>query len=124
MWISVAHSRLGLTTPQAYRAEDFEKAAATYRELSGDLSDAQDEEYDLRINSAAVDAQLEWAGRGQTVQKKKPAREDLEAFETAYNAACCSIARGELAQAEVCLRRAKGPHRTPYLGGMPNYLHC
>ena len=40
--------------------------------------------------------------------KKKPGREDLEAFETAYNAACGSIARGELGQGEVLLKRAKG----------------
>ena len=44
------------------------------------------------------------------MQKKKPVREDLEAFETAYNAACESIARGELGQGEVWLKRAKGNH--------------
>ena len=33
--------------------------------------------------------------------------EDMEAFETAYNAACQSIARDELGQAEVLLKRAK-----------------
>jgi signal recognition particle subunit SRP72 len=66
-----------------------------------------DEEYDIRINSGAVDAQLEWSGQGELAQKKKPSREDLEVFETAYNAACGSIARGELAQGEVCLKRAK-----------------
>jgi len=66
-----------------------------------------DEEYDIRINSGAVDAQLEWSGKGELAQKKKPSREDLEVFETAYNAACGSIARGELAQGEVCLKRAK-----------------
>lgn len=42
------------------------------------------------------------------MQKKKPGREDLEAFETAYNAACGSIARGELGQGEVLLKRARG----------------
>lgn len=42
------------------------------------------------------------------MQKKKPAREDLEAFETAYNAACGFIARGELGQGEVLLKRARG----------------
>ena len=67
----------------------------------------QDVEADLKVNSSAVDVQLEWAGKGELVQKKKPEREDLEAFETAYNAACGSIARGELAQGEVCLKRAK-----------------
>lgn len=34
----------------------------------------------------------------------------MEAFETAYNAACGSIARSELRQAEVLLKRAKGAH--------------
>ena len=42
------------------------------------------------------------------MRKKKPGREDVEAFETAYNAACGSIARGELRQGEVLLKRAKG----------------
>jgi signal recognition particle subunit SRP72 len=50
---------------------------------------------------------LEWNGQGELAQKKKPTREDLEAFETAFNAACGSISRGELAQADVCLKRAK-----------------
>lgn len=53
-----------------------------------------------------MDAQLEWSGQGELAQKKKPAREDLDAFETAYNAACASIARGEFAQGEICLKRA------------------
>ena len=68
----------------------------------------KDEEYDIKINSGAVDAQLEWTGRGDLAQKKKPEREDLEVFETAYNAACGSISRGEFAQGLVCLKRAKG----------------
>ena len=38
----------------------------------------------------------------------KAEREDLEVFETAYNTACISIARGELGQAEVLLKRARG----------------
>ena len=63
---------------------------------------------DLRINSSATDAQLEWKAQGHLAQKRKPTREDLEVFETAYNAACASIARDELGQSEVLLRRAKG----------------
>ena len=62
---------------------------------------------DLRINTGATYAQLEWAGRASADAPQKPAREDMEAFETAYNAACQSIARDELGQAEVLLRRAK-----------------
>ena len=60
------------------------------------------------MNRWAVDAQLQWQGRGDLVVNKRPGREDLEAFETTYNAACASIARGELGQAEVLLKRAKG----------------
>ena len=68
----------------------------------------KDEENDIRINGAATHAQLEWTGNGGLVQKKKPGREDLEAFQTAYNAACGSISRGELEQGLVLLKRAKG----------------
>lgn len=90
-----------------YRLEHFDKAGEIYKSLAGSKAEAQDEESDLRINSSAVDAQLTWKGLGHLAQKKKPAREDLEAFETAYNAACGSIARGELGQGDVLLRRAK-----------------
>lgn len=89
----------------AYRSENFAQAARVYRELAS--QPVESEEYDIRINSGAVDAQLEWTGQGELAQKKKPTREDLEVFETAFNAACGSIARGELAQGEVCLKRAK-----------------
>jgi signal recognition particle subunit SRP72 len=66
------------------------------------------EAHDLRINRGAVDAQLQWTGNHDEVHNKRHGREDLEAFETTYNAACGSIARGELGQAEVLLKRAKG----------------
>ncbi|TKA29843.1 hypothetical protein B0A50_03207 [Salinomyces thailandicus] len=89
----------------SYRKEDFRRAAELYQQLAVQLED--DAEADLRINGGATDAQLEWAGCGELVQRKKPGREDLDAFETAYNAACSSIARGELGQAEVLLRRTR-----------------
>ena len=76
-----------------------------YKELANNA--VEQEAFDININSGAVDAQLEWNGQGELAQKKKPTREDLEAFETAFNAACGSISRGELAQADVCLKRAK-----------------
>lgn len=91
----------------SYRSEDFANAAALYRNLVGSQAAIENEENDLRINCGAADAQLEWTRRGDLVQKKKPGREDLEAFETAYNAACGSIARGELGQGEVLLKRAR-----------------
>lgn len=89
----------------SYRIEDFAKASELYQRLAADLD--EDAEADLRINSGATDAQLEWSGSGDLVTKKKPERADLEAFETAYNAACGSIARGELGQGEVLLKRAR-----------------
>ncbi|KAF2629345.1 hypothetical protein BU25DRAFT_438860 [Macroventuria anomochaeta] len=89
----------------AYRSENFAQAAKVYKELANHPVDH--EAFDININSGAVDAQLEWTGQGELAQKKKPTREDLEAFETAFNAACGSISRGELAQGEVCLKRAK-----------------
>lgn len=88
-----------------YRTEDFARAAELYRHLSARQD--QDAEADLRVNSAAVEAQLQWSGKGELAQNTKSSREDLEAFETAYNAACGSIARGELGQAEVLLKRAR-----------------
>lgn len=88
----------------SYRTEDFARAADLYGQLAQSLDG--DAEADLRINGAAVDAQLEWNGRGDLARRKKAGREDLEAFETAYNAACGSIARGELKQGEMLLKRA------------------
>lgn len=93
---------------QSYRLEEFAHAAELYKNLSTSQAAFVDEVNDLRVNSGATDAQLEWKRQGHLVQKKKPGREDLEAFETAYNAACGSIARGELGQGEVLLKRAKG----------------
>ncbi|KAL8932403.1 MAG: hypothetical protein Q9211_006333 [Gyalolechia sp. 1 TL-2023] len=91
----------------SYRIEDFEHSAQLYDDLRKTHAPIDNEENDIRINSGATDAQLEWSGHGDIVQRKKPGREDLEAFELAYNAACASIARGELAQGEVLLRRSQ-----------------
>ncbi|KAK4143763.1 uncharacterized protein C8A04DRAFT_12043 [Dichotomopilus funicola] len=94
----------------AYRTEQFDQAAATYRELGVDDNGANyGEENDLRINLSAADAQLEWQGKGWAVpeQEKQPAREDLEAFETAYNAACGCISRGDFGKAVVFLKRSR-----------------
>lgn len=93
---------------QSYRLEDFEHSARVYNELRQNHGPIDNEENDVRINASATDAQLEWSGHGDLVQRKKPGREDLEAFELAYNAACASIARGELGQGEVLLKRSQG----------------
>ena len=85
------------------------QAAEIYKGLTENRQTAiENEENDLRINGSATDAQLEWKRQGDSMQKKKATREDLEAFETAYNAACTCIARGELNQAEFLLKRANG----------------
>ena len=46
-----------------YRIEDFERAAELYKQLSA--RHEQDVEADLKVNSSAVDVQLEWAGKGE-----------------------------------------------------------
>jgi signal recognition particle subunit SRP72 len=68
---------------------------------------AANEANDLRINIAAVDAQLEWSAMGHLASSRKPQKDDMQGFERAYNAACACIAREELGQAEVLLNRAK-----------------
>lgn len=88
-----------------YRSEAFLEAASLYDELKDGIP--PHEEQDLRINKGAVEAQLTWQGKGDRVHKKRPDREDLEAFETAFNAACGSVARGEFGQADVLLKRAR-----------------
>lgn len=93
----------------AYRAERFDEALSLYDELMRDVEGGNvGEDTDLKINLLAAHAQLEWQGRGDLVpeKSKKPGREDLEAFETAYNAGCGCVARGDLAKASILLKRA------------------
>jgi len=94
----------------AYRSDKFEKAAAIYQDLASEDAEKQyGEESDLRINLSATNAQLEWQGKGGVVPEaqKQPGREDLEAFETAYNAACGCISRGDFSRAAVLLKRSR-----------------
>lgn len=93
---------------QSYRAEKFHRTADLYEELSRDGALSANEGNDLRINSWAADAQLQWKGYPEAVRHSRATRDDLEAFETVYNAACLSIAKGEFGQAELLLKRAKG----------------
>lgn len=90
-----------------YRGEQFEKSSERYDALARQAS-AYQETNDLRINRSANDAQLHWEGKGHLVHKKKLDREDLEQFETTYNAACGYVAKGELKQAALLLSRARG----------------
>lgn len=73
-----------------------------------DKAPFDNEDNDLRINTWATTAQLLWKRKGNSEGLKRPTREDLEAFETTYNAACASIAMGDIRQGEHLLKRAKG----------------
>lgn len=88
-----------------YRLEDSTATSDLYKRLRGQKIPS--EEFDLRVNQGAIDAQSHWLGLSDVSSARKLGREDLEAFETAYNAACGSIARGEYGQAEVLLKRSK-----------------
>ncbi|OAT01679.1 signal recognition particle subunit SRP72, variant [Blastomyces dermatitidis ER-3] len=92
---------------QTYRAENFRRTAEVYKELSTENPAFVGEKNDLRINSRAADAQLQWSGLASQVDNTRPSREELESFETTYNVACGAIGRGELETGEVLLRRAK-----------------
>ncbi|KAI0140558.1 hypothetical protein GGR57DRAFT_487774 [Xylariaceae sp. FL1272] len=99
----------------AYRAEQWPDAAAIYRRLAiNDDSDDHDaglagEENDVNINLLATNAQLQWSRHGDLLpdSDSPPSREHLDAFETAYNAACAHIARADFAMASVLLKRAR-----------------
>lgn len=91
---------------QSYRLENFERSALLYHDLAQSHAPIDNEENDIKINGGAADSQLEWSRQGHLVQRKKATREDL--FETAYNAACASIARGDLDQGDVLLKRSRG----------------
>ncbi|PGH21656.1 hypothetical protein AJ80_03089 [Polytolypa hystricis UAMH7299] len=91
----------------AYRAEAFHRSAEIYAALLAEEAELSQERNDLRINSRAALAQLHWTGQSSGVSEERPSREDLEAFETTYDLACGAIARGELDQGALLLRRAK-----------------
>ncbi|OKL59154.1 hypothetical protein UA08_05957 [Talaromyces atroroseus] len=91
----------------SYRAEDFANAATIYQGLFESPRALGNEYNDLRINSWASEAQRLWQRERDSARARKPEREDLETFETCYNVACASLARGDLKQGEILLRRAK-----------------
>ncbi|PQE21645.1 signal recognition particle protein [Rutstroemia sp. NJR-2017a WRK4] len=88
----------------AYRAERFEDAGKIYEGLMRGRAEIEGEEMDLRINGLAVNAQLSWQGRSKGEEIKN---EDMEAFETAYNAACGCIAREDYKKGAILLKRAR-----------------
>lgn len=81
-----------------------------YKELVEDgKALVPNEDYDLKVNRNATEAQLLWAG--EAVSKRKITGEELAQFETAYNAACIHIARNEFPQALMLLKKARGMQR-------------
>lgn len=98
-----------LAAQVAYRAGKFPDAADAYHHLLTGPGGLAGEENDLNINLLATNAQLEWNGFGHLLreQERQPSRDHLEAFETAYNAACTCIARGDFNRASVFLKRAQ-----------------
>lgn len=84
-----------------YRLEKSVRVLELYQDITKD--GLRDEELDLRINVGAAEAQRQWLGEASV---NRPGANDLQQFETAYNAACSSIARREFAQAEILLKRA------------------
>jgi len=69
--------------------------------------EAPNEAGDLRVNATATDAQLAWSGKQHLVGDKKTSREDLDVFESTFNAACLCIATNKFGQAAVLLKRAR-----------------
>ena len=64
------------------------------------------EDYDLKVNRNATEAQLVWSGA--QVGKRNLSGGDLGQFETAYNAACIHVARTEFPQGLMLLKKARG----------------
>ena len=93
---------LHLEAQAQYRLENSQRVLEIYRKLQQDR--LAEEDYDIKVNLAGAEAQSQW--RGSTVSRR-PGAEDLQQFETAYNAACGSIARQEFPQAEMLLKRAR-----------------
>jgi signal recognition particle subunit SRP72 len=86
--------------------ENFQEAMNVYKGLHSNQETIQ-QQNDLRINASAVDAQLEWQGLGYLASNRTVQKDDMQAFERAYNAACGSIARSKFQEAEILLARAK-----------------
>lgn len=98
-----------LAAQVAYRAEKFENTVGIYPKLLSEDDGGGGEENDIKINLLAGVSQLEWQGKGYFVDGKwkQPTREDLDVFETAYNAACACLARWDFARAAILLKRAR-----------------
>jgi len=103
---STQHSRGAqhIILQAAYRAEDWEAAIQAHEALS--KSTVAKEDFDLRVNKLAVDAEGLWLEQISKSAVPRAKTDDLSAFETAYNSACISVSKGQLAEADVLLKRA------------------
>lgn len=90
----------------AYRAEDWPTAIQAYTALTRNSDDNSTESFELRVNKLALDAEGLWLLELAPSNVGRPTTDDLASFETAYNAACMSIARGHLGEADMLLKRA------------------
>ncbi|EPS38313.1 hypothetical protein H072_7967 [Dactylellina haptotyla CBS 200.50] len=90
-----------------YRAENFQSAIDLYEELSKLPPLVENEEYDLRVNLGASEAQLSFVGKDALRPKRRTTAEDLQQYESAFNTACISVARGDLNGALMLLKTSK-----------------
>ncbi|KAK6543839.1 Signal recognition particle core component [Orbilia ellipsospora] len=90
-----------------YRAENFQSAIELYEELSKLPPLVENEDNDLRVNLGASEAQLSFTGKDALRPKRRATAEDLQQYESAFNAACISVARGDLSAGLMLLRTAK-----------------
>lgn len=93
-----------ITLQAAYRAEDRDAAAKAYSQVSKNTPTT--EQFDLRVNKLALDAEALWLEALSSAAVPRATTDDLAAFETAYNAACISVSKGQLAEADILLKRA------------------
>jgi signal recognition particle subunit SRP72 len=92
-----------LAAQVAYRTENFKEAHDIYQRLAATPSQGSPEARDLMINRTATWAQLAWQNYGAS---GLAVPDKLDTFELAYNAACASIACGQLSKASTLLERA------------------
>ncbi|EPQ63049.1 Bgt-510 [Blumeria graminis f. sp. tritici] len=93
----------------AYRSEKFAAAAQHYRDLSSQKSLVEGEDNDIKINTLATDAQLEWQSGDENMEywRELPVSGELDTFEISYNLACRFIARSDYETSSVLLEKAK-----------------
>ncbi|KAF3924938.1 hypothetical protein ABW21_db0208823 [Orbilia brochopaga] len=90
-----------------YRGENAQSAINLYEELSKQPPLVENEDYDLRVNLGASEAQLSFIGKDALRPRRRATAEDLQQYESAFNAACIAVARGDLNAALMLLRTSK-----------------